>query len=202
MNNFITRIFRGRDAPTNRMSDSTYSFFTTENKEGKMTNTCQCCVAEKSELIEKLEKEEANIYMSSNELNRFVEAQKMDFAYALTEIKAGRKQSHWMWYIFPQLKALGRSNLALYYGITDIDEAKEYMANPYLRENLISITKALLALDESNPSLVMGYPDDLKLRSCMTLFELAAPDVPEFGMVLDKFYDSKRDDRTLKLLEG
>ncbi len=105
-----------------------------------------------------------------------------------------------MWFIFPQLKALGRSSTALHYGIADIDEAKAYIAEPYLRENLIGITKALLSLEESNPSIVMGYPDDLKLCSCMTLFEIAAPDVPEFGMVLDKFYGGKRDQNTIRIL--
>lgn len=140
--------------------------------------------------------------MSSDELNRFIEAQKLSFSRALIEIKAGRKQSHWMWYIFPQLKALGRSSTALHYGIADIDEAKAYMAELYLRENLINITKALLSLEESNPSLGMGCPDDLKPCSCMTLFEIAAPDVSEFGMVLDKFYDSRRDEQMIKLLRG
>lgn len=133
-------------------------------------------------------------------LNRFIEAQAVSYNHALVEIQAGRKQSHWMWYIFPQLKALGRSSTALYYGIADLNEAKAYMTEPYLRENLINITKALLALDETNPSIVMGYPDDLKLCSCMTLFEIAAPDVPEFGMVLDKFYGSRRDGRTVELI--
>lgn len=135
-------------------------------------------------------------------LNRFIEAQAVSYNHALGEIQAGRKQSHWMWYIFPQLKALGRSNTALYYGIADLNEAKAYMTEPYLRENLINITKALLALNETNPSIVMGYPDDLKLCSCMTLFEIATPDVPEFGMVLDKFYNGKRDELTINLVKA
>lgn len=105
-----------------------------------------------------------------------------------------------MWYIFPQLKELGRSSTALYYGITNLDEAREYMEEPYLRENLITITKALLTLKESDPSLIMGYPDDLKLCSCMTLFEIVSPDVSEFGLVLDKFYNGMRDRRTIDIL--
>ena len=138
--------------------------------------------------------------MPDYDLNRFIEAQKFSYNHALAEIQAGRKRTHWMWYIFPQLKVLGRSSTALHYGIAGIDEAKAYMAEPYLRENLINITKALLALDENNPSLVIGYPDDLKLRSCMTLFEIATSDVPEFGMVLDKFYGGMRDKMTVDFL--
>lgn len=138
--------------------------------------------------------------MPDHNLNRFIEAQKNSFNLAFAEIKNGRKQSHWMWYIFPQLTVLGRSSTAVYYGIANLDEAKAYMAESYLRGNLIAITKALLSLEESNPSLVMGYPDDLKLCSCMTLFEIASPDVSEFGMVLDKFYNSKRDQKTLEIL--
>lgn len=140
--------------------------------------------------------------MPNYNLNRFIEAQKDSFPYALSEIKAGQKRSHWMWYIFPQLKDLGRSSTAIYYGIVDLDEAKAYMDEPYLRENLLMITKELLSLKESDPRLVMGYPDDLKLRSCMTLFEIAAPDVPEFGLVLDKFYNGVRDKRTIDLLNA
>lgn len=138
--------------------------------------------------------------MPNYNLNRFIEAQKDSFNYALSEIKSGQKKSHWMWYIFPQLKELGRSSTALYYGITNLDEAREYMEEPYLRENLITITKALLTLKESDPSLIMGYPDDLKLCSCMTLFEIVSPDVSEFGLVLDKFYNGMRDRRTIDIL--
>lgn len=139
--------------------------------------------------------------MSTPDLNRFIEAQKNSYAAALAEIKAGRKETHWIWYIFPQLKSLGRSNMAFYYGIANLDEAKAYMAEPTLRARLIAITQALLALDESDPRRVMGYPDDLKLRSCMTLFEIAAPDVPEFGQVLDKFYGGQRDQMTRYIIE-
>lgn len=139
--------------------------------------------------------------MSTPDLNRFIEAQKNSYATALAEIKAGRKETHWIWYIFPQLKSLGRSNTAFYYGIANLDEAKAYMAEPTLRARLITITQALLALDESDPRRVMGYPDDLKLCSCMTLFEIAAPDVPEFGQVLDKFYGGQRDQMTRYIIE-
>jgi len=122
-------------------------------------------------------------------LARFTEAQK-DGVYerALAEIRGGRKRSHWMWFIFPQLKGLGFSPTAQYYGIRDLAEAKAYLAAPLLGRRLREITEALLRLDISDPHQVFGSPDDLKLRSSMTLFSLAAPDDAVFGKVLDKFY--------------
>ena len=134
------------------------------------------------------------------DLDRFKKAQAEDYATALEEIKRGRKESHWIWYIFPQLKELGFSSTAKYYGIDGIDEAKAYMADAELRRNLLEITNALLRQPETDIRRVMGYPDDLKLRSSMTLFEAAAPDQSVFGEVLDKFYGGERDDATLNLL--
>ena len=134
------------------------------------------------------------------DLERFKKAQAEDYATALEEIKRGRKESHWIWYIFPQLKELGFSSTAKYYGIDGIDEAKAYMADAELRRNLLKITDALLRHPETDIHRVMGYPDDLKLRSSMTLFEAAAPDQSVFGEVLDKFYGGERDDATLKRL--
>ena len=133
-------------------------------------------------------------------LKRFLDAQERDYEQALKEIRSGRKQSHWIWYIFPQLKALGYSSTATYYGIRDLDEAKAYLAEPTLRSRLIEISEALLTLPENDPSIVMGYPDDLKLRSSMTLFLAADPDCPVFQLVLDKYYGGKPDPRTLELL--
>ena len=135
------------------------------------------------------------------DLNRFRKAQNGDYDLALSEIKAGRKRSHWIWYIFPQLKGLGMSGMAEYYGLQDLNEAKAYLSNPVLRKRLIEISNALLALDSSDPGSVMGYPDDLKLRSCMTLFSEADPDEPVFRKVLDKFYDGRKDKLTLDLLK-
>ena len=134
------------------------------------------------------------------DLDRFVKAQAYDYDAALREIRSGRKRSHWMWYIFPQLQGLGFSSTAQYYGIRDLEEAKAYMAHPVLGPRLTEISEALLGLDTCDPSAVMGYPDDLKLCSSMTLFELAAPDQPVFGKVLDKFYGGRRDPLTLRLL--
>lgn len=141
------------------------------------------------------------MYYSHNELRKFVTAQESDYRTALSEIKSGRKRSHWMWYIFPQLQGLGMSPTANYYGIKDITQAREYLAHPYLGANLLEISGALLNTDSCNPSEVMGYPDDLKLCSCMTLFEAADPSKEVFGMVLDKFYHGRRDERTLSMLK-
>ena len=135
------------------------------------------------------------------DLDRFVKAQAYDYDAALREIRSGRKRSHWMWYIFPQLQGLGFSSTAQYYGIRDLEEAKAYIAHPVLGPRLKEISEALLGLDTRDPSAVMGYPDDLKLRSCMTLFELAAPEQPVFGHVLEKYYAGRRDSRTLELLK-
>ncbi len=136
----------------------------------------------------------------SYDLKRFKEAQADDYEQALKEIKQGRKTSHWMWYIFPQLKELGRSATAKYYGIDGLGEAKAYMADPELRRNLLEISNALLHQPEEDIQRVMGYPDDLKLCSCMTLFEAAAPEYTVFREVQVKFFDGKRDSVTLKLL--
>ena len=133
-------------------------------------------------------------------LDKFVSAQARDYETALAEIRSGYKRSHWMWYIFPQLQGLGFSPTAQYYGIRDLEQAKDYMAHPVLGPRLVEISGVLLALPGSNPSAVMGYPDDLKLCSCMTLFELAAPEEPVFARVLEKYYGGRRDQMTLNLL--
>jgi uncharacterized protein (DUF1810 family) len=134
------------------------------------------------------------------DLSRFLEAQNNSYDTALREIRVGRKRSHWMWYIFPQIRGLGYSAMAQHYAIRDLGEAREYLQHPLLGPRLIEISEALLALDESDPRRVMGSPDDLKLRSCMTLFQCAAPDQPVFGKVLDKFYGGRPDGRTLEIL--
>ena len=140
------------------------------------------------------------MYYDPAGLERFVKAQQYDYDTALREIRSGRKRSHWMWYIFPQLQGLGFSSTAQYYGIRDLEEAQDYMEHPLLGARLVEISEALLALDTGDASAVMGYPDDLKLRSSMTLFELAAPEHPVFGRVLEKYYSGHRDRRTLELL--
>ncbi len=138
--------------------------------------------------------------MSSYNLDRFIKAQQYAFDQAVAEIRAGRKRSHWMWYICPQLKELGYSRNAVYYGIADLGEAQAYMQVPYLRENLITVARALLALETSNAPAVMGHIDAIKLRSCMTLFARAAPDVPEFSLVIDKYFGGEPDLQTIAVL--
>ena len=134
------------------------------------------------------------------DLQRFHKAQKFDYPVALGEIKNGRKESHWMWYIFPQLKELGYSSTAKYYGLTK-DEAKAYINDEILKSRLIEISQALLELTSSNATEILGYPDDLKLKSCMTLFSEIAPEIEVFNKVLEKFFSGKKDDKTLELLE-
>ncbi|MBQ5522753.1 MAG: DUF1810 domain-containing protein, partial [Oscillospiraceae bacterium] len=133
------------------------------------------------------------------DLSRFHKAQQGSYETALAEIRSGRKRSHWIWYIFPQIQGLGFSSTAQYYAIENLEEAKAYLADPVLRERLLEISNALLALDSCDPSEVMGYPDDLKLRSSMTLFSLAEPECTVFRDVLDKFYNGQEDSRTIAL---
>lgn len=134
------------------------------------------------------------------EISRFMKAHQTDYQRALSEIKNGKKVSHWMWYIFPQLKGLGRSSMSEYYGIQDLDEAKVYLADPILGKHLIEICNALLSLDTNDATEVMGRPDDRKLKSSMTLFDAATESLDIFQMVLDKYYNGKKDYRTLKML--
>ena len=135
------------------------------------------------------------------DLSRFTEAQHMDYARALSEIKAGRKRSHWIWYIFPQLKGLGESDKSWFYGIADLGEARAFLADPYLGGNLREICAALLSLDCSNPYVVMEYPDPLKLCSSMTLFKYADGTQNNiFDAVLQKFYGGREDGTTKHML--
>lgn len=137
----------------------------------------------------------------SHDLSRFLKAQETDYKTALEEIKAGQKKSHWIWYIFPQLKELGFSPTAKYYGITDLEEARAYLSDELLRSRLIEISEALLDLPEKDIESIMGYPDNLKLCSSMTLFSLAEPTCEVFTKVLDKFFDGKPDEKTIALCE-
>lgn len=133
-------------------------------------------------------------------LERFIEPQEQDYEQALKEIRNGRKVSHWIWYIFPQLRGLGKSYMSDYYGIRDLDEAKAFLQDPYLGKHLQKISEALLNLDNDNATQIMGRPDDMKLRSSMTLFACADPENAVFEKVLEKFYNGHKDGRTLKML--
>ncbi|MDR1538734.1 MAG: DUF1810 domain-containing protein [Clostridiales bacterium] len=139
-------------------------------------------------------------YDTSN-LERFKEAQKNDYACALSEIKRGRKTSHWMWYIFPQLAGLGRSSLADFYGIQGIEEAAAYLADPLLGHRLAEISRVLTQLKTNDAHSVFGSPDNLKLKSCMTLFSLVDGADPVFDAVIEKFFNGYKDNLTIKLLK-
>lgn len=132
-------------------------------------------------------------------IERFYEVHKIFYDTALNEIRAGRKISHWMWYIFPQLKFLGHSYNAVYYGLENAEEAKSFYDDDYLGSNLREICQALLECESSDALQVMGYPDNLKLCSSMTLFYIATGD-ELFRKVLDKFYDGKQDEVTVKII--
>lgn len=136
-----------------------------------------------------------------NGLERFLSAQEESYQTALQEIREGQKRSHWMWYIFPQISGLGRSQTAQYYAIKDIKEAKDYMKNKTLRKNLLEISQTLLEIRSSDPVHVMGWPDNMKLKSSMTLFLMAAPECDVFQKVLDKFFHGEKDENTLRILK-
>jgi uncharacterized protein (DUF1810 family) len=133
------------------------------------------------------------------DLSRFLKAQEQDYEQALREIRSGRKRSHWMWYIFPQIQGLGFSPTAQYYAIRDLQEARDYLAHPVLGTRLKEISSVLLDLNGLSASEIFGYPDDLKLRSSMTLFRMADLNEPVFLEVLEKYYDGKPDARTVEL---
>lgn len=136
------------------------------------------------------------------DLERFLIAQQTYYRVALEEIKAGQKRSHWMWFIFPQIAGLGRSETARYYAIKNMDEAKAYMEDYTLGTNLIEISEALLEVKSNDAAEVMGWPDNLKLKSSMTLFALAKPECEVFQEVLDKFFRGERDQKTVEILRG
>jgi uncharacterized protein (DUF1810 family) len=133
-------------------------------------------------------------------LQRFIDAQKTDYEIALSEIKSGRKRSHWMWYIFPQIHGLGFSETSKFYALKSVDEAKEYLSHPVLGKRLIEISKALLDLPSVNAHSIFGSPDDVKLKSSMTLFASLPNADPVFQSVLEKFFKGQRDDKTLAII--
>lgn len=138
--------------------------------------------------------------MENNKLTRFLDAQNQMYLTALNEIKCGRKKSHWMWFIFPQLKGLGRSSTADYYGIADLPEASAYLQHPILGKHLIEISTALLSIEGKEAVEILGTPDDLKLCSSMTLFSHVENTNTIFQDVLDKYFEGKPDRQTLHLL--
>lgn len=136
------------------------------------------------------------------DLERFVEAQRPVFDEVCAELAAGRKRTHWMWFIFPQLKALGRSGMAKHFGLENREEAAAYFEHALLGPRLARCCELVLGVWGRTAHEIFGTPDDLKLRSCMTLFEVVAPQEPAFSQILDRFYGGERDELTLRLLDS
>ena len=135
-----------------------------------------------------------------HDLDRFLAAQQGAYAGALEELRQGRKTGHWIWFVFPQLAGLGRSEMSLYYAITSLDEARAYLVHPVLGARLRECATAVLATKGRTAVEIFGSIDAVKVRSCMTLFRRAAPDDPVFATVLDRFYESRPDETTDVLL--
>lgn len=138
--------------------------------------------------------------MEAYNLKRFLDAQNQVYLKALSEIRNGKKETHWMWFIFPQLKGLGQSETARFYAITDLQEATEYLAHPVLGRHLVQISEELLHIKNKSANALFGYPDDLKLRSSMTLFANVENTNPVFTAVLDKYFNNAQDEMTLRLI--
>ena len=136
-----------------------------------------------------------------SDLSRFTKAQESIYRTALSELRSGQKQTHWMWYIFPQIDGLGRSPNSRYYAIKSIEEARQYLTHPVLGPRLLECAETVLSIEGRSISSIFGYPDDLKLRSCMTLFELAADSESVFARVLDRYFHGERDVRTIQLID-
>ena len=141
-----------------------------------------------------------NAGSQESQLDRFVTAQAPDYDRALAELRAGRKQSHWMWYIFPQLRGLGRSSMSEFYGIAGLDEARAYLAHPVLGPRLLEAAEAVLATQGRSAHEIFGSPDDMKLRSSATLFARVAPPGSPFEQLLARYFDGVPDPATIQIL--
>ena len=143
-----------------------------------------------------------NINKAPYDLNRFLQAQKQDYAIALDEITQGQKYSHWMWCIFPQIEGLGYSHIAQKYAISNVEEAKAYLADSVLGARLVECCEVLLNLDSSyTASEIFGFPDDLKLKSSMTLFAKVSVEDSVFHRIIEHYFDGELDDKTIYLLK-
>ena len=152
-------------------------------------------VAQKNLLI-------GNHMNEETDLKRFVDAQASDYSIALSEIKQGRKRTHWMWYIFPQIQGLGFSETSKYYAIRDVKEAINFLKHPVLGNRLINICQILIDLPGNDANKIFGSPDDMKLKSSMTLFASLPESNPVFQLVLDKFFGGIRDSKTQGIIEN
>jgi uncharacterized protein (DUF1810 family) len=134
------------------------------------------------------------------DLKRFVRAQEADYERALSEIRSGRKRSHWMWYIFPQIDGLAFSSTSKYYSIKSVEEAKAYLDHPILGPRLLECAEAVIRVEGRSATEIFGSPDDLKLRSCATLFAAVLPPGSVFERLLGKYYRGEPDEKTLQRL--
>ncbi len=134
------------------------------------------------------------------DLTRFVRAQENDYEQALSEIKSGKKRTHWMWYVFPQLDGLAISSTSKHYSIKSVAEARAYLDHPILGPRLLACAEAVVRVEGRSATEIFGAPDDLKLRSCATLFASVSPRVSVFDRLLTKYYRGERDGKTLQLL--
>lgn len=140
--------------------------------------------------------------MDINSLDRFIAAQEKMYPIALKELKSGKKRSHWMWYIFPQLRGLGMSSMAHTYGISGLDEAKAYLEHPVLSERIYELCGVLLEHKDKSAYEMFGDIDEMKLKSSMTLFALTNEEYTIFDEVLDCFFEGAMDEATVKLING
>ena len=138
---------------------------------------------------------------TTKDLQRFIDAQEHKFSIALNEIKSEKKLSHWMWFVFPQIAGLGFSDMSKLYAIKDVEEANLYITDPVLGKRLIDISNAVLAIEGKTAYEIFGSPDDMKLQSCMTLFSELENADPVFEAVLKKYYNGKKDAKTLGLMQ-
>ncbi|MBW9117929.1 DUF1810 domain-containing protein [Rhizobium cauense] len=135
-------------------------------------------------------------------LDRFIDAQNGIYERALSELRAGRKRSHWMWFIFPQIAGLGSSFMAEKYAIRSAEEALAYLADPVLGSRMVRCAEAVLSIEDRSAHDVFGSPDDLKLKSSMTLFAAVSEHGSPFHRVIDRFYEGRFDERTIQLLDA
>ena len=135
------------------------------------------------------------------DLQRFLQAQETVYQRALAELRSGLKQTHWMWFIFPQIEGLGRSETSHFYAVKSIGEARQYLDHPVLGARLVECAEAVLAVEGRSAAQMLGYPDDLKLKSSMTLFEQADGAGSVFARVMDKYFAGERDAATLAILK-
>jgi uncharacterized protein (DUF1810 family) len=138
---------------------------------------------------------------SNNTLSRFLSAQHNIYSRVLKELQLGKKTSHWMWFIFPQIEGLGHSSTAKYYSIKNINEAKEYIDHPILGKRLFECCNIILKIEDKSVEDIFGYPDNLKLKSCMTLFNYAVPKHKVFADVLNKYFTGELDEQTISILQ-